>query len=130
MEKRSPAANNISPVRSSSQSSSNQSQIKRNLCKSFGETTDYDANDSGLIDDISSSPMFPYSNFYGKGLDDTSTSGGSGEIKIKFSPKDYEVAGCSSSSNKVATGVRNALISENSNLSPLLLSQTDYGKRI
>lgn len=54
------------------------------------------------------------------------------ENKTKFSPKDgTTVAGSSSgstSNSKVNTGVRNALISENSNLSPLLLSQTDYGE--
>lgn len=121
-EKKSPAV--VSPARPQPGTSASHSQIKRNLSKSFAEsnsTTSSTQEESTsefaeLLDD-SSMPFLSGNNFYSKCDDFTAT----GFVKTKFSPKSGD-----GHAQKMTTGVRNALISENSNLSPLLLSQTDY----
>ncbi len=121
-----------SPARSQPGPSASHSQIKRNLSKSFAETStsasqeDSNSQFAELLDE-SSIPFVPFlsgNNFYSKCDDFTA----SNFVKTKLSPKAVcGAAGEGSGSQKgQTTGVRNALISENSNLSPLLLSQTDY----
>lgn len=138
MEKKSPVV--VSPIRPQQGNSATQCHIKRNLCKSFDDSAAssstslvHESSSSSstnvyneLLDDSSNSyvPFLSGNNFYMK-CDETASTSSNTFPKTSLNTKTMQEANERGSQKLMTMGVRNALISENSNLSPLL-SQTDY----